>query len=304
MMKCLCVLLCVALSAMSLAAMSAIPKRLSLRFTIGGKHAKVRLNLKELHNLAARGGEYKRQAQLALENIKLLPRADNPLLMIALLEGIVGREAKSFRERKGLLGSKRSPSYKEQKELWQAIHEDSYSQDTIEKVYTNVYDALKFNSNKLLKLLSPLKKEDYLSQINERVNAMHTIWNDRKETHNLFERYAVKVEADMIDGVHVLRYPSAEDVENLVDKIVAEITAQDAVRAEKIQQQATIVASQFTWLSDRELSQAAYFRVMLAEMLHDSGVEGREQEAQFQLMVSDFWAARADLNYKRGFSRD
>ena len=291
MMKCLCVLLCVALSAVSLAATSAIPKRLSLRFTIGGKHAKVRLNLKELHNLAARGGEYERQAQLALENIKLLPSADNPLLMISILERIARSKAASFRDRKELRGSRRSPSYREQKELWQAIHDDSYSQDTIEKIYTNVYDALRF-SNKLLKLLSPLAKLDYLNHIRDRTNAMHSIWGDRGETYSLLERYAVEAER-MVDGS--LRSASEEDVKNLVAKIMAEITAQDAARAEKIQLQVTTVARQFTYSANKEFSRAAYFQAMVAEMLHEKGLAGQEQEAQFQLLVSDFWVAQYRL---------
>ena len=277
---------------MSLAATSAIPKRLSLRFTIGGKHAKVRLNLKELHNLAARGGEYERQAQLALENIKLLPSADNPLLMIALLEGIARSEAASFRDRKELRGSRRSPSYREQKELWQAIHDDSYSQDTIEKIYTNVYDALRF-SNKLLKLLSPLAKLDYLNHIRDRTNAMHSIWEDRGETYSLLERYAV--EAERMADRSLRYYPSEEDVKNLVAKIMAEITAQDAARAEKIQLQVTTVARQFTYSANKEFSRAAYFQAMVAEMLHEKGLAGQEQEAQFQLLVSDFWVAQYRL---------
>ena len=229
-----------------------------VRFTIGGKHAQVRLNLQELHNLAARGGEYERQAQLALENIKLLPSADNQLLMIEILERITWRKAKYFRNRKELRGSQRSPSYREQKELWQAIHEDSYIQDEIEKVYSNVYDMLKF-SNKLLKLLSPLARDDYLMHIKERVDEMRNIWRERSKLGSLFDIYAVESER-INDG---WSYPSEEDVENLVAKIMAEITAQDAAQAEKIQQQATAVASQFTQDASTELSAVAYLQAML-----------------------------------------
>ena len=281
-------------SAVSLAATSTVPRLLPLRFTIGDKHARFLLNLKPLHNLAARGGEYEQQAQLALENIKLLPSVDSPILMIQILWRISNSKAEHFRNHKELHGDQRSLSYREQKEFWEAIHESSYIQDKINEVYHKVGVSLKINlygSKKLFKLLSPLEKDDYLKQVRERVRGMRSIWIKRNRLDNLFDRYAVESKKLNDAG----SYPSKEEVKKLVDKIMAEMTEHDAVRAEKIQQQAATVASQFTHKASEDLSEASYFQAMLAEMLYDNGVKEQEQEAQFQLLVSDYWAAHAAL---------
>ena len=285
MMKCLCVLLCVALSAVSLAATSAIPKRLSLRFTIGSKQAKVRLNLKELHDLAAWGGEYEQQAQLALENIELLPRVDNPLLMINLLKSISRAEAEKDFPPKWQVShdGAESPSYKEQMVVWKSgAYSEDYIREEINTVYAHVSYSMEHGSGKLLKLLSPLKRGDYLNQIDKQKIVMQEISNSRTKFKRLLARYEIEAGEQLQDR---------KVRQNLVDKIVAEITARDAARAEKIRQQVAAFASSVDMRDSLDMRDNAYYRAMLAEMLHDSGVEEQEQEAKFQLLINDFWAA-------------
>ena len=184
-MRYLCVLLCVSLSAVSLAATSAIPKRLSLRFTIGDKHARVKLDLKQLHDLAAWGGEYERQAQLALENIELLPRVDNPLLMIKLLESINRTEKDLLSKLQVSHGGAESPSYKEQMDVWKSgAYSEDYIREEINTVYTHISHSMEYRSGKLLKLLSPLKRDDYLNQINKQKGKYYQVAGNKR-----FARY-------------------------------------------------------------------------------------------------------------------
>lgn len=272
------VVLFVWMSTLSLATTTLIPKRLRLHFDINGGQAKMKLDLKYLCDLASLGGQYEIQAREVVHNINLLTQVDNPFLLASLLKTASQNETLAWR------------NYNLDLSYWERMAAGEV-QDKMTAVYTDIYRELTAN-HKLAKLLFPASN-DVPRQIEVRMEEMINNWNKRIELQNLSAIYEIG------DKERVFNPQSARGFASLLAKITAEIAQIDAARGEAIREQIAAMAQgskHGTYFTEINFSKAAYHRAIIAEVLHNSGLRGQEEEARLQYLISDLWAvAREQL---------
>ena len=244
-----------------------------------GKYAKVKLNLKQLRQLARQGDQYERQAQDILRDIRHISKVSDPLLMSELLYEINNNGALFYAQPRDFSEKEsHDASYREQKNNWEKKRVDTNK--LITSIYKDISYLLTYKSKKLLQVLSPtLSPDDYRYQVLDRKRELWHIWLKRKRLDSLLLSYGV---TDM-------------QIEKLINIIITKIAALDATQAKKAQDKIdneSLGVAESSWM---RLSQAAYYRSVVADMLHDANVvEGQAVEVRLQRLYSDLWAAVAE----------
>lgn len=264
----------------TLLAAKPLPPRSMMLYFWGheGNYAKVRLKLKQLRQLARKGDRYGQQAQQIVHELRLISKVRDPLLMSELLseihysEALLHEKPRHFSEKET-----RKVSYREQKNSWEQKQVDTHK--AIASVYKDIGYQLTYKNKQLLQVLSPpLSPEDYRNQVLDRRRELWNIWFMRKKLDSLLLAYAV---TDM-------------RVEKLIDVILAKIATLDNAEAKKAQDKINNPPPGEAYSSWMSLSQAAYYRSVVAEMLRDANIEGQAVEVELQRLYSDLWAAVAE----------